>query len=333
MLHLPYPKASLCLRLGRALGIAFAALVWAGGVAAQTFPAKPIHIVLPYPAGGTADILIRTLGPQLELRWGQPIVVEYKPGGGTVIGTAAVAKAPADGYTLGIMANSLVINAKLHKNLPYDALNAFEPVALLVNSPQVLVVNAASPYRSLGAFLDAARARPGTLSYATVGPATTQHIAGEMLKRAALVDLTYVPFSGANLGVNSLVGGHVTAVLTNVADVSSQIDAGKLHPLAVTTRERIDGLKQVPTVAESGYPDYEAVVWLGAVAPAGTPRDVIAKLAEGFESALNDPMTSQRLRNLGLIPAYLTPAALKAHIAQKYEHYSHVVDDAKIKLD
>lgn len=300
---------------------------------AQAFPSRPIRIVLPYAPGGASDILIRILSPQLELRWGQPVVVEFKPGGGTVIGTAAAAKAPADGYTLVMVANSLVINAKLHKSLPYDSIKSFEPVALLVDSPQVIAVNASSPYRSLREFLDAARARPGTLSYGTVGPATTQHIAGEMLKRAAKVDLIYTPFSGSVPAFNAVLGGHVTAVLSNFSDLRGQIEAGKLMPLAVTTSQRLDDLRQVPTVAESGFRDYDVVVWFGMVAPAGTPREVLAKLTDGFEAALNDAPTRDRLVKAGLIPSYLGPSALAAHIAQKYEHYSRVIDDAGIKLD
>jgi tripartite-type tricarboxylate transporter receptor subunit TctC len=317
----------------RSVGLIVAALLCLGNVYGQRFPTKPVHVVLPYATGGTADTLIRTLAPQLEQYWGQPVVVEFKPGGGTVIGTVAVARAPADGYTVLMVANSLVINAKLHKELPYDALKSFEPVAVLANSPQVLAVNSASPYRSLRDLLDAARIQPGKLSYASVGPATTQHIAGEMLKQAGGVDLIFVPFSGGSPAVTAVLGGHVTAVLANLSEVGSQIDAGRLWPLAVTTLERVAAIPQVPTIAESGYPDYEAVVWFGVVAPAGTPRDVVATLTKGFEVALNAPLTSQRLLDVGLLPAYLGPAAMAAHLAQKLDEYSRAIDAAKIKAE
>ena len=298
---------------------------------AQSFPTKPVRIVVPFPAGGSTDTLTRLVGQHLSQRWGQAVVVDNKPGGGTVIGGAIVAKAPADGYTLLIVANSLVINAKLRDNLPYPGIKAFEPVAMLTNSPQVIAVNSASPYHSLRDWLDAARAQPGVLSYATVGPTTTQHIAGEMLKRAAGVDLTYAPFPGGGPAANAVLGGHVSAVLTNLNEVAGMIEAGKLRPLAVTTLERLSALKHVPTVAESGYPDYEAVAWFGVAAPAGTPREIVDKLAEGFAAALSDADIRQRLISAGLYPAYLGPAAFSAHIAQQYMHYSRVIDEAKIR--
>lgn len=317
------------------LGMALGTAAWASGAQAQThpFPAKPVHTIIPYAAGSTPDVLMRILAPGLEQRWGQSLVIEFKPGGGTVIGTTAGAKAPADGYTLVMVANSLVISAKLHKALPYDPLKAFAPVALLVNSPQILAVGSSSPYQTLGEYLDIARTRPGALSVGTIGPGTTQHIAVEMLKRSARADLTYVPFSGGNLAVNAVVGGHVTAALGNLADMSAQISGGLLRPLAVTTRERVETFKSVPTVAELGHPDYEAVVWFGLAVPAGTPREVVAKLSEGFNLVLNDPQTRQRLLRAGLIPTYMGPAEMAEHITRKYEQYSRVIDDAGIKLE
>ena len=307
------------------------ALIGATPAQAQSFPFKPVRMVVPFPPGGSTDTLARLVGQYLSQHWGQAVVVDNKPGGGTVIGGAIVAKAPADGYTLLIVANSLVINAKLRDNLPYPGIKAFEPVALLTNSPQVLAVSSASPYLTLRDFLDAARAQPGVLSYSTVGPTTTQHIAGEMLKRATGVQLTYAPFPGGGPAANAVLGGHVTAVLTNFNEVAGMIEAGKLRPLAVTTLERLSALKQVPTVAESGYPGFEAVAWFGVAAPAGTPREIVDKLAEGFEAALNDADIRQRLIGAGLYPAYLGPTAFAAHIAQQYTHSARVIDEAKIR--
>jgi tripartite-type tricarboxylate transporter receptor subunit TctC len=306
-------------------------LTLTGLVQAQSFPNKPVRIVVPFPAGGSTDTLARVVGQHLSQRWGQSVLIDNKPGGGTVIGGAIVAKAPADGYTLLIVANSLVINAKLRDNLPYPGLKAFEPVANLTNSPQVLAVNSTSPYNTLRELLDAARAQPGALSYSTVGPTTTQHIAGEMLKRAAGVEMTYAPFPGGGPAANAVMGGHVTAVLTNLSEVAGMLESGKLRALAVTTRERLSALKNVPTIAESGYPDFEAVAWFGIAAPAGTPKDIVDKLAEGFQAALEDADIRQRLISLGLYPAYLGPAAFSAHIASQYTHYSRVIDEAKIK--
>jgi tripartite-type tricarboxylate transporter receptor subunit TctC len=303
------------------------------GAAAQGFPSKPVHVIVPFAPGGAFDVLARVLGASLEAQWHQSVIVETKPGAGSVIGTTAAARASPDGYTLVQVANSLVINAKLRPNLPYDAIKGFEPIALLINSPQVIAVSATSPYRTLKEWLDAAKAQPGTLTYATVGPGTTQHIAGEMLQRAAGVKLVYVPFPGGAPAVNAVLGGHVGAVLGNLSEVSAHITAGKLRPLAVTTRARLEEFSQVPTVAESGYPGYEAVVWCGLAAPAGTPRDVVARIAESVNVALKDPETRQRLATVGFQPAYLGPAEFSAHILDMSQRYSKVIDEAKITLE
>jgi tripartite-type tricarboxylate transporter receptor subunit TctC len=308
-------------------------LMLPGLAAAQGFPNKPVHLIVPFAPGGAFDVLARVVAAHLEREWRQPVLVETKPGAGSVVGTTFAARANPDGYTLVLVANSLVINAKLRPTLPYDAIKGFEPVALMVNSPQVIAVNPASPYRTLKEWLDAARAQPGTLSLGTVGPGTTQHIASEMLQRAAGVKLVYVPFAGGAPAVNAVLGGHVGAVLGNLSEVSAQISAGKLRPLAVTTRERLDEMNQVPTVAESGYPGYEAVVWCGMSAPAGTPREVVQRITESLGQALNDAEVRQRLVIAGFQPAYLGPADFATHIADMAQRYSRVIEDAKITLE
>ena len=301
--------------------------------AAQTFPSKPVHVVVPFAPGGAFDVLARVIASNLEQQWRQPVLVETKPGAGSVVGTTFVARAPADGYTVVLVANSLVINAKLRPTLPYDAIKGFEPIALMVNSPQVIAVNPSSPYRTLKEWLDAARAQPGILTLGTVGPGTTQHIAAEMLQRAAGVKLVYVPFPGGAPAVNAVLGGHVGAVLGNLSEVSAQIAAGKLRSLAVTTRDRLDELKAVPTVAESGYPGFEAVVWCGVSAPTGTPREVVQRISDGIAQALNDAEVRQRLVVVGFQPAYLGPSDFAAHVADMAQRYSRIIDDAKITLE
>jgi tripartite-type tricarboxylate transporter receptor subunit TctC len=319
----------------RELMAAGAALAGAGALPhakAQAFPSKPIKVVIPFPPGGTADIQVRLMAQHMAQSLGPPIVIENKPGGGTVIGSAFVAKSPPDGHTVLVISNSFVINAKLHGNLPYDGIKAFEPIACMTNSPQVLAVNQASPYQTFKDWLDAARARPDSVSYATVGPATTQHIAGEMLQRAAGIRLIYAPFTGGAPAVNAVLAGHVDTVLANVSEMSSFLEAGKMRALAVTTLQRLDALKQVPTVAESGYPGYEAAAWFGLVAPAATPAGVIAKLAEAANAAVTDAEINRKLISVGLQPYSMGPAQFKAHLAQQYERYSRVIDEAGIKL-
>ncbi len=282
--------------------------------------------------GGAADLLARLVGQHLSQRLGQSVIVEMRPGGGTVIGTSLVARAPADGYTLLFVANSLVINAKLRSKLSYDGMKAFEPVAMMVSSPQVLAVNAASPFHTFRDWLNAARARPGALSLSSLGPDTTQHMAAEMLQHTTAIQLIYAPFSGGSLAVNAVLGGHVDTVLGNLAEMSSHIEAGRLHPLAVTTRARLNALPLVPTIAESGYPGYEAMAWFGIAAPTGTPREVVRLLDDGVKSAMNDADICHQLAIFGLQPAYLGSTDFAAHISQQYDYYGRIIDDAHIEI-
>lgn len=309
-----------------------AALTLAAPARAQAFPTRPIHLLVPFSPGGTADFQARVVGEFMARSLGQAVIVENRPGGGTVIGTTLVAQAPADGYTLLLMANSFVINAKLRAgSLPYKGLKAFEPVAGLTNSPQMLAVNSASPLKTFKDWLDAAKAKPGTLSYATVGPATTQHIAGEMLVRQAGVHAIYVPFPGGAPAVNAVLGNHVDSVLANVNELQTFIEAGKLRALAVTTQQRLAALPQVATVSESGLPGYEAAAWFGICAPAGTPAETVAKLSAAATAALADPQVRKKLVGMGLEPFAMDAARFSAHISDQYVKYAKVIDDAGIK--
>jgi tripartite-type tricarboxylate transporter receptor subunit TctC len=316
-----------------AAGAALASTLLASAALAQSFPNKPIKIVVPFTAGGTGDVQARLIGQHMSQTLGQPVVVENKPGGGTVIGSNQVAKSAPDGHTLLLMANSFVINAKLHPSLPYEGIKAFEPVAATTDSPQFVAVNAASPYRTFKEFVDAAKAKPGMLSYATVGPTTTQHIAGEMLQRAAGIKLIYTPFGGGAPAVGAVLAGHVDMVLANVSELAAHVEAGKMRPLAVTTGKRLDTYKQVPTVIESGIPGYEASAWFGLVAPAGTPKEAVAKLSGAVKAALADAEVQKKLVGVGLIPFYLDQAAFGNHIAQQFERYSKTIDEAGIKMN
>ncbi len=304
----------------------------AGPSLAQSFPSRPIKLVVPFPPGGTGDMQARLIGEFMSRDLGQPVVVENKPGAGTVIGTQQVAQSQPDGHTLLLMANSFVINAKLRgPTLPYAGLKAFEPVACLTNSPQAIAVNSAAPWRTFKEWMDAVKAKPDTVSYAAFGPATAQHIAAEMLVRAAGLRMTYVPFPGGSPAVNSVLAGHVQTVLANVSEIQTHVDAGKLRMLAVTTAQRLPALPNVPTVIESGIPGYEAAAWFGLCAPAGTPRDVVARLARAAANAVNDADVGKRLVAAGLQPYLMDPARFAAHINDQFAQYSKVIDEAGIK--
>jgi len=313
---------------------AFACVVLPLGQAgAQDLREKTIRIVVPFPPGGSADILARLVGQQATQASGQRIVVENRPGAGTVIATDAVARSAPDGTTLLVMSNSFVINGIVRASLPYDPMTSFEPVCFLVDSPQVLVVNEASPYRTLKEFVDAARARPGELSYAAVGPATTQHIAGEMFKQAAQINLTYVPYPGGAPAVTALVGNHVGSVLANYNEVMEQLRARTLRPLAVASRRRIAPLPDVPTFIEAGYQDFETSAFFGMVVPAKTPNETIAQLAAMLVSALNAPDVTAKLVAQGLDIVGTCGEDFRAHIRRQHDKYARAIRAGNIKAE
>ena len=312
---------------------AFALAAQALAAGAAEFPDKAVRIVVPFPAGGAADTFTRLIGQKLTSIWAQPVIVENKPGAGTVIGTAAVAKAAPDGYTLLIIANSFLINDKLQKELPYDGVKAFAPVAMLLNSPQVLAVNAESPYMTFAQLLARSREPGANLSYSTVGPNTSQNIGGELLKARTGMAATYVPFAGGAMAGNAVMGGHVTMVLTNWNEIATNIRAGKLRPLAVTTRERIEPLKDTPTLVELGYPEVDVDVWFGVAAPRGTPDAVLDKLAAGFKQALSDPEVRKQLIAAGFYPDFQGRVEFARKIASQSQFLYKIIDELKIKAE
>jgi tripartite-type tricarboxylate transporter receptor subunit TctC len=298
----------------------------------QTFPARPVKIVVPFTAGGTADHFARVLAAVLEKRWGQALLVDARPGGGTVIGTTMVAKAPPDGHTLLLVASSFVILPKLHKNLTYDGIRAFVPVAVLAESPQVLLAGPATPSRTFPEWVRDVRRRGGAASIGSSGPASGQHVAIEMLKQAAQIQPTYVPYSGGAAALNAVLGGHIDAIVTNFSEVAGHIETGKLRALAVMSPRRLEQLKDIPTVAESGFPDYDATAWFGVVAPLGTPTVVVAKLADDLKLAMQDPALLAALPKMGLRPGFKGPGEASTYIAAKYEQFARVIDDSGMKL-
>jgi tripartite-type tricarboxylate transporter receptor subunit TctC len=294
--------------------------------------ARTIRFVVPFPGGGGADLLTRVLAEQIGKAQGVATVIENRPGAASVIGTEAVSRAAPDGNTVLIVANSFIIHPNF-KKLSYDPLTSFEPICLLANSPQVIVVNSASPYLTLADLIGAARAKPGELSHASVGPATTQHIAFELLKLLAKVNMIYVPFNGNGPALNALLGGHVTAVMANYAEAAENIGAGKLRALAVGSRGRIDSLPNVPTVAASGYTDYDVNVWYGLLAPAKTPKEAVAQLSQWCGAAMLASELKPKWAMQGLDPLGKPAADFAAHLRQQQEEYGRVIREANIKAE
>ncbi len=317
--------------LGTCAAVA-ACLVMAGPGAAQWAPDRQVKVIIPFPAGGAADATARLVTQEITRAGGQGFVIESRPGGGTVIATEIVARAPADGTTLLLMANSFVINAGLRTNLSYDPLTSFDPVCSLAYSPLVLAVNNASPLKSMAEFVAAAKVKPPTLSVAAVGPATAHHIALEMLKRSAGIDFNYVPFPGGAPSVTTLVGNHVSATLANFNEMQSNLGVN-LRPLAVGADARLPDIKDVPTFAEAGYKDVIVTAWFGIVAPAKTPPAMLRSMSTAFKAALGTPAVTNRLKEVGLVSFAACEGDMAAFLKDHHQRYVRAIKDSGLKSD
>ena len=299
----------------------------------QAFPSKPIRLVVPFPAGGAMDSIARTLVQPLSRAFGQNVIVDNRPGGGTVIATEMVARSPADGHTLLLMANSYTINPAVRSKLPYDAVKDFAGVSRLATVPVIFSVHPSVPARTFKELIALARARPGELTYATPGPGTTQHLIGEMLKTAARIDITHVPYQGGAPATMAVMGGHTSVLVINVTESAPHILAGKLRALAVTSLERSGDFKDVPTVAESGFPGFEAITWFGAVVPAATPREAVNRLNADIVRALQLPEVRDALARLGLSAAGMSPGEFDAFIRAELRRNEKLAKEANLRID
>jgi tripartite-type tricarboxylate transporter receptor subunit TctC len=304
------------------------ALALAGAAAAQG--GRTIHLIVPYPPGGSADVLARILSQQVNASAGTNFIIENRPGAGTVTATDYVSRQPADGNIALIMSNSFVINSHMRK-LNYDPLTSFAPVCNLVTSPNLIVVNAKSPYQTLGDLIAASKAKPGEITMASVGPATTQHIGFLQLNLASKAQMTYVPYPGGAPAMNALLGEHVTSVFENYSEAVEHLKAGKVRAVAATGAKRISLLPDLPTIAEQGFPGYDVEVWLGMVVPAGTPQPAIDQLAKWFTDAMKVPEVRERLITLGLRPAGQCGPDFTKLIRARDEQYAKIMSEAGIK--
>jgi tripartite-type tricarboxylate transporter receptor subunit TctC len=320
------------LHLAAGVAAAFPIVSLVSGHDAWSQITRTIKIVVPYAPGDGPDFLARLLADEIGRAQGLTIMIENRPGAGTVIGTEAVSRAAPDGNTLLINTNAFVTSPHLRK-VNYNPLTSFEPICKLVSTPALIVVNGASPYRTLSDLLDAARVKPGDLTLASVGPGGALHIASEMLRRAAKVDMSYVPYLGSLPAINALMGGHVISVFTDYGSVAEQLKAGTLRALATGSRTRIESLPNVPTVAEAGYKDYEVDLWVGVIAPAKAPKQAIPQLAGWFTAAMQVPEIRAKLVVQGLYPAVSCGADFGAFIRKQYDEYGRVFRELNIKAD
>jgi tripartite-type tricarboxylate transporter receptor subunit TctC len=293
--------------------------------------ARTIRVVLTVPPGGSIDILFRLLADQISSTRGQTVIIESRPGAGGVIAAEAVARAAPDGNTLLSNNNGTIISAILRK-VNYDPLS-FEPICYLVTTPQIVVVNSASPYRTLAELLDAARSKPGELSIASVGPNTTQHLGIERLKRLAGTNLTYVSYPGGAATANALLGAHVTSAVLNWSEVGEHITAGKARALATMALHRIEAMPDLPTVSESGFRDFETDVWFGLVAPAKTPKETVSQLIDWFREALLAPPVKAKLIAQALYPNPKCGADFAAHLSRQSDLFTQLIRDLNIKTE
>ncbi|MFC5499543.1 Bug family tripartite tricarboxylate transporter substrate binding protein [Caenimonas terrae] len=315
-----------------ALGLGPAATLTA--IAQPAWPARPIHIVVPFTPGGSTDILARSIGKELQDAWGQPVVIDNVPGAGGSIGADKVAKAPADGYTL-LMGHigTLAVNPSLYPNLPYDPIKSFAPVAWVARVPNVLVVHPSVPAHTVQELVALAKARPGQLAYGSGGNGSAANLATEYFKLRTGTSLLHIPYRGTAPALVDLLGGQIQVLFTGAPAVLGQIRNGQLRAIAVSSPRRMDALPAVPTVAESGYRDFEADQWYGMVAPAGTPPAVIAKLNAQINKSLDSPELKARLVNEGAVAVSATPEAFGAHIAREIARWQPVIKSGRVKAN
>lgn len=313
-------------------GLAFVALLGLAPDPAWSEPSRSIKLVVPIGPGSGLDIMARLIAEQIGRTHGLTTVVENRPGAAQVIATEAVANAPADGNTVLLMASPFVINPHVRR-VTYDPLTSFEPVCNLASQPQFIVVSSASPYRTLKDLLDAARAKPHGLTLASFGPASPAHIGFEMLKRAAGVDITFVPYSSIPPTINAVLGDHVTAAIVGYAESADHIRAGTLRPLVTLSPARVDALPDVPTIAEAGHKGAELDLWFGSVVPAKTPSETVAQLASWFTAAMQAPDVKAKLATQAFHTIGVCGAPFGAYLREQYDAFGRIVRDARIAAE
>jgi tripartite-type tricarboxylate transporter receptor subunit TctC len=313
----------------RALLVAFGAFLFGGTATAQDYPVRPVKIVVPFPAGGSNDIIARLLAQKLGERTGQTFLIENRGGAGGNIGADAVATSEPDGYTLLLTAPPpLTINAALYKSLPYDPAKAFAPVALIASVPIVLAVHPSVQAGNVMELIALAKAKPGTLNFGSSGNGSTNHLAGELLKSMTGIDIVHLPYRGAAPAMNDLIAGHIPMMFDNIPAVLPQVHAKSIKAIAVAGAKRATALPDVPTVAESGVPGFEASAWFGLVAPAKTPAAVLAKLVNEVDAILKLPDVQKRFTELGAEPADISGAAFGRFLADETTKWTKIIQSS-----
>ena len=310
-----------------------AMLAWTFSAAAQqAYPNKPIRFISPYPPGGSTTIMARLIGQKLTEHWGQQVLVDNRPGGNTIIGSEALVRSPPDGHTILLTANTHSINPNLLA-LPYDSIKDFAPVATVTSSEMVLVLHPSLSANNLQEFIALAKSRPGQFNYASVGTGGTQHLAGELFNVVTGTQMHHIPYKGAGQALPDLVGGQVQLAFMSPLNAIPHIKTGQLRAIAITGENRLPALPQVPTFIEAGLPGFEMRLWFGVLAPAGTPKEIIDKLATELARILAMPDIKERLAGLGMEPFISTPDQFAALIKADIAKFARIIKTANIKLE
>jgi tripartite-type tricarboxylate transporter receptor subunit TctC len=314
-------------------GICAAALaaLSAAVCAADAYPTKPVRMIVPFPAGGGVDIVARSLAPHLTERWKQQVVVDNRPGAGAIIGADVAAKSPADGYTLLLANTAHAINATLHRKLAFDPVRDFAPITLIATQPSVLAVHPSVPAKSVKELIALARAKPGSLNFASSGNGTPPHLSGAMFSDMTGIDMTHVPYKGAAPALTDLLGGQVQLMFATIISVGPHLQAGRLRPLAVTSAKRSAALPEVPTVAEAGVPGFEATAWFMLMAPAKTPATIIGQLHRDMAQVVKAGELRERLTRDGAEPVGSTPEEAARFLKTEIARWGKVIVAAKIQ--
>jgi tripartite-type tricarboxylate transporter receptor subunit TctC len=314
--------------------VALAGAALCSGAFAQAWPAKPIRVIVPFPPGGGTDIIAREVTQKVAGSTGWTFVIENKPGAGGNLGVDAAAKSPADGYTIVLgQTSNLAINPTLYAKMPYDSQKDLLPIVRVADAPLVMVTGTTSPYKTLADAVNAAKAKPGAVNFASPGNGTVAHLTSELFQKAASIKTQHVPYKGAAQALTDVISGTVELYMSSVPTLLGQIKQGKLRPLAVTSANRVDDLPNVPTINESGYKGFDAVTWFGFLAPAGTPKDVVTKLNTEFNKALQQPDLRKKLGDEGADAVGGTPEQFAALIKEEIPRWGKVVKDSGARID
>ena len=304
----------------------------AAGAHAETFPTKPVRILVPYAAGGAVDVLARTLGQSLSKTWGQQPVIENRPGAGGIIASQALTQSAPDGYTLILVASGHPLNQFFYPKLPYDTFKDFTAISEVASSPLAIVVSKDNPMKNFGDLLAAARAKPGSLSYGMSGNGTSAHLAGELLNYLAKIKIQAIPYKGGAPALTAVIAGEIPISVNPLPEVVGQLDGNAVRALAVTTAQRSKALPEIPTVAEAGIAGYDASVWWGVLGPAGMAPDVVAKIHADLAAALKDPVVLTALEKMGATPVGSLPGDFDAFMRAEAKKWEPVLKEADIKM-